>query len=510
MRMYLARINWIYLSLLFAIFLAFGLAPVSAQTTDRPLSDQAISDAVEDELLLDPAVLATRIDVQVEGGVVTLNGRVSNILAKERAARIAETVKGVRSAVNTIEVQPLETRLDRQIRNDIEAALLTNPATETEEIAVGVEDGVVALAGTVQSWQEKQLVEKVVSGVRGVTEVSSNIEVIYTADRPDQEIKAEIQQALRWDALIDDALIEVAVEDGRVDLTGTVGSAAEKARAVNKAWVNGAIAVDAAGLEVARWARDEDLRKGKYVVKPDDQIQQAIRAALIQDPRMDAANIRLQVVGGIVTLRGTVDNLQAKRAATQDARNTVGVVNVKNRLKVRPVKTRSDEVIAEDVLSAIERDPYLEQYEIVIDVIDGTVFLNGMVDSYFEKTQADIVASAIQGVEQVENDLIIEDIGGPLVYEPYLEDYYPYDYDWYDYRPAYTMKRDTEIREDIQDELWWSPFVDAEDITVTVEDAVATLTGTVDSWAEFNAASENAYEGGATWVRNQLEVSTEG
>lgn len=510
MRMCLSWINWKYLSLLFAVFLAFSLAPVSAQNTDRPLSDQAISDAVEDELLLDPAVPATRIDVQVEGGVVTLSGTVNNILAKERATRIAETVKGVRSVVNNIEVQPLEARLDRQIRNDIEDALFTNPATEAEEIVVGVEDGVVALSGTVQSWQEKQLVEKVAKGVRGVTEVNSNIEVIYTAERPAQEIKAEIQQALRWDALIDNALIEVAVENDQVHLTGTVGSAAEKTRAINKAWVNGVTAVDATGLEVARWARDEDLRKGKYVVKPDDQIQQAIRAALVQDLRVDATNIRIQVAGGIVTLRGTVADLQTKRAAVQDARNTVGVINVKNRLKVRPVEARGDEAIAQDVRNALERDPYLEQYEIVVEVIEGTVYLNGMVDSYFEKTQADIVASAIPGVEQVENDLIVEDVGEPLVYEPYLEDYYPYDYDWYDYRPGYTMKRDAEIREDIRDELWWSPFVDAEEVTVTVEDGMATLTGTVDSWSEFNAASENAYEGGATWVRNQLEVRTEG
>jgi len=28
----------------------------------------------------------------------------------------------------------------------------------------------------------------------------------------------------------------------------------------------------------------------------------------------------------------------------------------------------------------------------------------------------------------------------------------------------------------------------------------------VDTWSEFSAATENAYEGGATWVDNDLEV----
>jgi len=41
---------------------------------------------------------------------------------------------------------------------------------------------------------------------------------------------------------------------------------------------------------------------------------------------------------------------------------------------------------------------------------------------------------------------------------------------------------------------------------VTIEDGVATLTGTVDSWSEYDAATENAYEGGATWVDNDLMI----
>jgi len=33
------------------------------------------------------------------------------------------------------------------------------------------------------------------------------------------------------------------------------------------------------------------------------------------------------------------------------------------------------------------------------------------------------------------------------------------------------------------------------------------LTGEVDDWAEREAATQNAYEGGATWVDNDLEVT---
>jgi osmotically-inducible protein OsmY len=81
------------------------------------------------------------------------------------------------------------------------------------------------------------------------------------------------------------------------------------------------------------------------------------------------------------------------------------------------------------------------------------------------------------------------------------------DFDWYYFEPEVTMKRDGEIKEEIKDELFWSPFVDADQVFVRVEEGVATLTGTVDSWTEYNAATENAYEGGATKVNNQLAAA---
>ena len=62
------------------------------------------------------------------------------------------------------------------------------------------------------------------------------------------------------------------------------------------------------------------------------------------------------------------------------------------------------------------------------------------------------------------------------------------------------------MKEDIESEFFWSPFVDGGDITVEVDEGVATLTGEVDDWAELTAASENAWEGGAFNVINKLDV----
>ena len=93
-----------------------------------------------------------------------------------------------------------------------------------------------------------------------------------------------------------------------------------------------------------------------------------------------------------------------------------------------------------------------------------------------------------------------------LVYDPYVYPWSPYTFSWYAPAPLRTWKSDWAIREDIEDELVWSPFVDANQVQVAVEDGIATLRGTVDTWSERTAAVNNAYEGGASSVVNDLEV----
>ena len=52
------------------------------------------------------------------------------------------------------------------------------------------------------------------------------------------------------------------------------------------------------------------------------------------------------------------------------------------------------------------------------------------------------------------------------------------------------MKTDREIQLDVLDELRWEPSVNATDIGVTVKNAIVTLEGTVDSFAEKWAAEK--------------------
>ena len=56
-------------------------------------------------------------------------------------------------------------------------------------------------------------------------------------------------------------------------------------------------------------------------------------------------------------------------------------------------------------------------------------------------------------------------------------------------------------------ELFWSPFVDANQVEISVDDGLVTLSGTVDSWREKRVAGENAVEGGALTIENDAVIA---
>jgi len=478
----------------------------AVQAEEHKLSDENITDAVEDELLYDAALFSQQLDVVTDNGVVTLSGIVEHLLAQQRAINIAKAVKGVRAVINHITVSP-SNRADELLENEAQNALATAAATESYEIGVKVHQGALTLSGEVDSWQEKELAGRLVKHIEGVQQVNNDIVVDYQTQRADAEIHADIQAALKWDVYLNHHSIEVEVKEGHVKLSGRVNSALAKDHAVLEAKVSGVKSVDASELMITPLIDAQNLRDEKPVKRSDTVIQAAVEAALKRDARVEPVDIKVVVASGVVTLRGAVSHLQAKRAAAQDARNTVGVWRVVNRLKVRPQKTIDAEQLVKKVQHALQWDPYITDYEIGISSHHGEVTLRGRVDNYFEKAHAETVIARIQGVVDINNHLNVLGTEERLTTKPLIDEWSVYDFDWYRYNNALTdIRTDLEIRQAVEDQLWWSPFIDSDTITVQVDNGRVTLSGRVDTWSERIAATQNALEGGAVLVDNQLEV----
>ncbi len=476
------RTNYGSISLL--VFILSLIAYPGINAADNDISDVEITNAIEYQMKKDEAVDPNYIDVATNNHVVTLSGNVTNILEKDRVEEIAENIKGVEAVVNEITVKPI-VRSDAEIKKSVQRSIKRDNEIETFDIeGVRVEDGRVVLWGMVQSRAEKYLCEKAAKKVQGVKEVDNQITVRFQAERDDKEIEEDIEERLDYDVLVRDEFLEVKVKDGKVTISGNVCSLGEKNRAEELAWINGVrnVNVDAVVVDCNKY--DELLRQRKkgeiHVNRPDAEIKEAVRNALSYDPDIVADNITISVKEGVVHLGGIVDNLQAKKEAKQDAENTVGVWKVNNVIKVRPKGGRSINEIANDLRDAIREDSYLEKHEILVTVHDHTAYLNGKVDSRFEKRHAVETAWGIEGITEVKDKIIV---GSEWVGES----------DW-------------EIETDIESELWWSPYVDSENVKVDVENGVATLTGTVDTWTERKKVAENAYEGGAKDVVNNLYI----
>jgi osmotically-inducible protein OsmY len=147
------------------------------------------------------------------------------------------------------------------------------------------------------------------------------------------------------------------------------------------------------------------LRDNKYVRKSDEDIRQATKDAALYDPRLLSLRIEPDVYEGRVTLRSTVDNLEAKRAAARVARNTVGVFGVTNRLKVHPPGDFSEEAIEADIRARLTINPITETHDVEVAVTGGTVILEGTVASYLERMETERLASKATGVTRVSNRL---------------------------------------------------------------------------------------------------------
>ena len=462
-------------------------------------TDAAITAAIETLLATKKGLGAHRIAVQTHEGLVRLTGFTDNLLARQRAEEIALAVRGVRGVTSTVAVRTNEVG-DAELQRDVAGALADDPATNDYQVHCTVAGGVVTLAGLVQTWAEKQLVLRVLQGVRGVRAFTTDHLTIRGGEilNSDEEITTQVRELLDWDIRVNGALVEVHTCDHVVHLAGTVGTAAEKDRLVAIAYQTGAIRVDARDLFVAYWALGRNIRREKFAPKTDDAIACAVRDTLRFNPRVRASETLVQVLDGTVTLAGTVRTLRTKQDAEQDARHVVGVAHVHNLLKVRPERLVPDEDVCQNVAAALARDPYVGHGAVHVQVHGGQALLAGRVGTHFEQEQAGDVAAGVSGVVDVNNRLEVLGAAAEEGFGPALPGE--------DKRNPATP--DHALAERIRARYCWSASLHDQEVNVDVENGRATLTGTVDSWLDRKHAALAAHEAGARTVNNHLRVLT--
>ena len=214
---------------------------------------------------------------------------------------------------------------DTDIQRDIVAELKWEPSLRDDDIAVSVRDGVVTLAGYVDSYADKWKAERVVARVKGVKAIANdlNVKLPSSSQRPDPDVARAALDALKWNISIPKDRIQVKVDNGWVTLEGDVD------------WYFQKEAAERAVRYLTGVKGVSNLITVRVRPTPSD-IKEKVKEALRRGAEFDAEHITVEIQGNKAILRGTVRSYAEMRDAERAARNAPGITEVENKLTVDP------------------------------------------------------------------------------------------------------------------------------------------------------------------------------
>lgn len=444
---------------------------------------------------------------------------------------------------------------DNDILEAVETDLRLDDVVSADLLNVNVDAGVVTLSGKAFTLLGKRRGVRLVGSLKGVRAVVDDVEVM-SAGRSDKQIFADVQAALRDDAVADADEVQVTVGQGRVTLGGTVDSYPEKRMAeATVAGVRGVAEID------------NQITILAPTVRPDKEIKPEILRRFELNPYLAEGLIDVRVKSGVVTLSGVVGSVNEKLLASwlgwvpgvQQVDASSLEVNWwldRERRRDKFTVLRNDIELQRAVEDGLLYDPRIRGMKVQVRVRRGAVSLLGEVSSLSAKHAAEDDALNTLGVRRVFNHLKVKDPDWPgdlattkRTREALARDAHLADFDLkasshfgkmylsgqvnthFEKERADTVaanvpgvlqvvnritvdspwvpKPDDEIKEDVERRLRWSPLLDPDQIRVSVRGGTVTLAGIVDTWHERKAVGRHAYRSGARDVINNINVRIE-
>jgi osmotically-inducible protein OsmY len=350
---------------------------------------------------------------------------------------------------------------DETITTWVQEAIRVDPRVHQSRIEVSTVDGIVTLAGEVESLADKKygaLEAAKIQGVKGVLDRMS----VMPSYRFDTDIEQDIRRRLLESVSLKSQDVRVHVLDGQATLTGQVTSWAERDEAE-------LLASEVRGVR----AVVNDVEVNFERMRSDDDIRKDVIAALRRDVYLTSVGFAVDVSDGAVTLRGAVGSDYQRRRAERDVRWMQGVRKVDNQLEVEWWETSharekapapSNDELKESVRLELYEDLRIDPTELKVDASYGHVTLRGTVPTYYQKRLAGQDAHNVLGVAWVSNLLSVR----------------------------VARRADEAIRNGVQFAFDSDYALSGQGITVRVKHGVVTLSGTVNNPYERAHATELA------------------
>jgi osmotically-inducible protein OsmY len=215
--------------------------------------------------------------------------------------------------------------------------------------------------------------------------------------------------------------------------------------------------------------------------KSDSEIKNQVLRELKWDSRIAWSTIGVEVINGVVKLSGVVSSYAQKLAAQDAAHRISGVLDVANDIEVKPAGTfvRTDAEIALAVRHVLLWDALVPDERIKSTVSDGWVTLEGDVDFWNQRQDAEQTVLRLEGVIGVTNQIKV----APKRVSP------------------------MELREEIECALEQRADREAERLRIEVHDGAVYLFGRVHSWQEKRAVIGSiSHAPGVTAIRDHLRI----
>lgn len=216
--------------------------------------------------------------------------------------------------------------------------------------------------------------------------------------KKNENLLTDVQDAINWEPTLKEAKIEVAVDEGKVSLSGSVDHFQKKSLAENATKSVTGVKAVYENIEI-KFVAKADMKK-------DAEILKQVLNGLKLNWEVPNEKVTVTVTAGWVTLEGELEWNHQKHAAKSAANNQLGVKGVTNNIHIK--STSNVEIKKKDIEHALNRNWCIDKRDIIVKVAANHVTLTGTVNSFYEKDEAERITRNAPGVWTVDNELVIE------------------------------------------------------------------------------------------------------
>jgi len=222
--------------------------------------------------------------------------------------------------------------------------------------------------------------------------------------KTNEELQKDVQDAIKWEPLLNAAEIGVTAKDGVVTLSGTVDSYAKKSEAEDAVKKVAGVKAVVEQIELKTFS---DLSN-----RDDNDLANEVLNTYKRNWEIPEDRVKVKVENGWITLEGDVQWNYQKEAAARLIKKLTGIRGVSNRITIK--SETDDKIEKAAIVSALARNWSIKDCDIIVDVLNNKVSLTGTVGSWYEKDEAERQAWKAPGVEFVDNAIVVE-YGSSLV-----------------------------------------------------------------------------------------------